>query len=123
VPIFRTTYNILKDPSQGDIFDENWMNFNTIQTPPKTNWDYAREMQIEDVDIWEVISEASRGIGVYAAWSPYAEFYMVTNGLEDIVTFYGAGAQKNLKKYLNEKNIRYQENKIWVDKEEMWLYE
>lgn len=123
MPIFRTTYNILKDPSQGDIFDENWMNFNTIQTPPKTNWDYAREMQIEDVDIWEVISEASRGIGVYAAWSPYAEFYMVTNGLDKIETFYGAGAQKRLKKYLDSLGIRYPQNPIWVDSEDMYLYE
>lgn len=123
MPIFRTTYNILKDPSQGDIFDENWMNFNTIQTPPKTDWDYAREMQIEDVDIWEVISEASKSIGVYAAWSPYAEFYMVTNGLDKIETFYGVGAQKRLKKYLDGLGIRYPQNPIWVDPEDMYLYE
>ncbi len=123
MPIFRTTHNILRAPWDPDVFEENWMNYDTIQTPPKTDWDYQRELQIEDVNIWEVLVEGSQGIGVYASWDPYAEFYMVTNGLKDIITFYGAGAQKNLKKYLNEKNIRYQENKIWVDKEEMWLYE
>jgi hypothetical protein len=123
VPIFRTTYNILKDPSQGDIFDENWMNFDTIQTPPKRNWDYAREMQIEDVDVWEVISEGGKGIGIYASWSPYAEFYMVTNGLDRIETFYGVGAQKRLKRYLDSLGIRYPQNTIWVDPEDMYLYE
>jgi len=123
VPIFRTTYNILKDPSQGDIFDENWMNFDTIQTPPKRNWDYAREMQIEDVDVWEVISEGGKGIGIYASWSPYAEFYMVTNGLDRIETFYGVGAQKRLKRYLDSLGIRYPQNPIWVEPEEMYLYE
>lgn len=121
--MFRTTHNILKAPSEGDYFDENWMNFDTIQLPPKTDWDYAREMQIEDVDLWEVISEGSGGIGVYGAWSPYAEFYMVTNGLDKIETFYGVGSQKRLKKYLDSLGIRYPQNPIWVDSEDMYLYE
>lgn len=33
--MFRTTHNILKAPSEGDYFDENWMNFDTIQLPQK----------------------------------------------------------------------------------------
>ena len=122
--IWRTTHNILKSPWEGDYFNPDWMNYNTIQTPPKVNWDYSRELRVEDVDLWEVIMEGSGGVGVYAAWSPYAEFYMVTsNKLLSIETFYGVGAQKRLTKYLDSIDVLYPKNKLWIEEEDMYLYE
>jgi hypothetical protein len=124
MPIWRTTYNILKAPWEPDYFNPDWMNYDTIQTPPKTNWDYSRELRVEDVDLWEVITEGGGGVGVYAAWSPYAEFYMVTSDrLLSIETFYGPGAQKKLKKYLDLIGVSYNIREVWVDNEDMWLYE
>jgi hypothetical protein len=124
MPIFRTTHNILKAPWEGDIFDENWMNYDTIQTPPSTPWDYSRELQIEDVDVWEVIVEGNAGVGVYAAWSPYAEFYLVTSQEPlRIETFYGKGAQKRLKNHLDSVGIKCPVHTVWVDEDEMYLYE
>jgi hypothetical protein len=125
MPIFRTTNNILKDKSDADYFDENWMNYDKLQLPPKKDWDYSRELKIEDVDLWEVVMEmAYNGMlsGVYASWNPYAEFYLVILGCCIAETFYGPKAQERLKKFLLNHNISLEESNYWVEPEDMWLY-
>jgi hypothetical protein len=109
---FRSTQNIFSD--LGEVFDPNWMDSDKVILPPNPAWDYSREMQIEDVDIWEVIWEAGGAWGVYAAWCPYAEFYMLTVGMvlgsiqyryvdeRKIETFYGPGAQQKVFKRAKE---------------------
>lgn len=126
MPVFRTTENILKDKSSLDYFDENWMDHDTLQLPPRFFWDYSRELKIEDVDLWEVLMEGSREgktSGVYAAWSPYAEFYLVMLGCCVVETFYGAKAQERLKSFLLQHDIVLGESSYWVSQEDMWLYE
>jgi len=118
---FVTTKNIFVD--HGEYFDPNWMDSNKIILPPKKDWDYSKELQIEDVDIWEVLWEGGGGWGVYASWSPYAEFYMVCAGPNGIETFYGKQAQKHLKNYMKKFNIPpLFTSEIWVEEEDMWLY-
>jgi hypothetical protein len=126
MPFFKTTHNILVD--NREYFDPNWMDSDKLVLPPKKEWDYQREMQIEDVDIWELIAE-NGSVGVYAAWSPYAEFYLVKPpwwvmekgwGLE---TYYGKGALKQVKKRMQELGLYIPDIKHWVEPEDMWLYE
>lgn len=104
MPIFKTTKNIFVD--FGEHYDPNWMDSNRIVLPDTKEWSYDRELQIEDVDIWEVISEFSGG-GVYASWCPYAEYYMVVlpPWAGGVRTFYGKDCLPDVKAYLNEKNI------------------
>ena len=103
---FKTTQNIFKD--FGEYFDPNWMDSNKIITPPKTEWDYKRPMQIEDVNLWEVIYEQGGGVGVYASYDPYAEFYMIRVGwfLEQqgygAEVYYGPGSMKKVMKRTDE---------------------
>jgi len=124
---WKSTHNIFTDFQE--VFDENWMNYDTVQTPPRPDWDYARELQIEDVDIWEVIYEQSGGIGIYASWCPYAEFYLIRTGWKNessgnaIETYYGAGANEAVQKRAKELKIPLYENKMWVEPEDMWLYQ
>lgn len=124
---WKSTHNIFTDFAE--VFDENWMNYDTIQTPPRPDWDYARELQIEDVDIWEVIFEQAGGVGVYASWCPYAEFYLLRTGWRNeqkgngIETYYGPGANEAVQKRAKELGIPLYANKVWVEPEEMWLYE
>ena len=122
MPFFKTTKNIFVD--KAEYFDPNWMDSDKLVLPPRTEWDYQRDMQIEDVDIWEVIVEG--GYSIYAAWSPYAEFYMLmptvfydTNGIE---IYYGPGASNKIIKRAKELKIPISTNKIWVENEDMWLY-
>ena len=96
-------------------------------------------MQIEDVDIWEILHESNAGRGIYAAYSPYAEFYLVTigndyrnpqkiiNGFNYIgrewEVYYGPGAQQRVFQRAKELDIPLAVNKTWVDPDDMWLYQ
>lgn len=127
MPTFKSTKDIIKTPWEDEVFDENWMDSPILIVPETKKWDYKREMQIEDVDIWEVISEGYNNSGVYVSWKPYAEFYMIVtsdffSNKKQIETFYGPGSINELKKRLIELKIPYNENKIWVEDDEMFLY-
>ena len=127
MPFFKTTKDILVTPWEDSLFDPNWMDSNQVQLPPTREWDYSREMSIEDVDIWEILYLESGNLGVFASWSPFAEFYMITlrGELTDanrIETYYGAGAQQKVVKRAKELDIPLAFKKIWVEDEHMWLY-
>lgn len=136
MPFFKSTLNILKQPEEDEVFKTSWMDSDKLVLPPKPNWSYDREMAIEDVDIWEVLYEASHGLGLYAAWCPYAEFYLITTGLlpkktdwqlindRSWETYYGQGAQKKVLQRCNELEISVQIYKnTWVDEDKAWLYQ
>lgn len=127
MPFYKTTKNIFVDFNEH--FDQNWMDSDDIYVPPNQKWDYKREMQLDDVDLWEVIWESD--FGIYGSYQPYAEFYLVKYPLrfmEDrpelppYITFYGQGAQVELTKHLKKWNIVLPINKLWVEDEDMWLY-
>lgn len=133
MPIFKTTLNILKIVDQCELYDKNWLDSDKIYLPPTRTWDYNREMTIEDVDIWEVLYEASGGIGVYAAWSPHADFYMITTGLKPrnlgeiyhdkiIETYYGANSQKKVYQRTKELKIPLPLYQEWIEETDMWLH-
>ncbi len=123
MPIFKSTFNILTKPWEDEVFDPNWMDSDKLVLPPKKNWDYARPLQIEDVNIWEVIFEHGGGWGLYASWDPYAEFYLLRMGPQGMETYYGSGVQKHLKAKLKELNLKFSTNDVWVEPEDMWLYQ
>jgi hypothetical protein len=134
MPQFKSTYNILKRTDEDEVWNDNWMDSDKLVLPPTKKWTYDRDMVIEDVDIWEIIYEASGGVGIYAAWTPYAEFYMFTTGwksLKDdqltndrmIETYYGRGAQQQVMQRAKELKIPLGTFNTWVDPEDMWLYE
>lgn len=123
---FKTTKNIFEDFKE--YFDPNWMDSNKLILPSNKKWDYKRPMEIEDVNIWEVIYEQGGAIGIYAAYDPYAEFYMIRVGwfLEQkgwgAEVYYGPGAQKKVIKRAKELNIPISTHKTWVHPEDMWLF-
>lgn len=118
---FKSTYNILVKVDEDEVFNENWMDSNEVVAPPTQKWTYDREMQIEDVDIWEVLYESGGGTGVYASWSPYAEYYLITVQRQ-IETFYGPNAQSKVAKRAAELGIKLPFTQVWVDQEDMWLH-
>ena len=127
MPQFRSTANILKTVNRDEVFNPDWMNYDTVQYPPSPEWDYSRELKIEDVDIWEVVYEGFSKSALYAAWCPYAEFYMFVYGTNpataQLETFYGKGAQKKVQKKVRELGVPIAFNKTWVSPDKMWLYE
>ncbi len=139
MPQFKTTYNILKKPDEDELYHTSQFDRDTVWLPPRVDWDYQREMQIEDVDIWEVILEADHGYGIYAAWTPYAEFYLITTGFDFVneqrvengkpytdrvwETYYGPGAAQKVIKRARELKLPVTVNQFWVDDDQMWLHQ
>lgn len=136
MPQFKTTYNILTKYDEDELFDPNWMDSDKLILPLNSKWDYKREMLIEDVNIWEVIYQGSNGLGVYAAYDPYAEFYMVTTGLSkhirmfglfqysgrEVETFYGKNSEARVIKKMKELSIPFSLQPRWVDPDDMHLF-
>jgi hypothetical protein len=145
MPRFKTTLNILKKSDENEAFESKWFDSDKLVLPPKIKWDYSRDLQVEDIDYWEVLYEASDGIGFYAAWCPYAEYYLITTGLDikngpqftdtnlktqhipywhkTFETFYGPNAEFHAVNRAKDFGILLNATTIWVDESEMWLHQ
>ena len=122
MPRLRTTKQIFKDLTEINTINYDESN-SDHDLPPRTAWDYSRELKLEDVDVWEVIYEEGGGTGVYASWEPYAEFYMLRLN-EKLEFFYGAGSQKFMLKYLKTAwNIDLTPTQKWIDPEYEYLFD
>ena len=126
MPRFKTNKNIFVDLHEE--FDQNWMDSDHIQLPPSQKWDYGREMNIDDVELWEVLYEQGGGTAVYASWLPHAEFYMIRVGWNQESkgwgqeTYYGSGAARQVFERAKELGIKLPVYTNWVENDELWLY-
>ncbi len=109
MPRWKTTQNLLNVKNDGEFFDDNWMNYDRIwqYAPEPIPWDGNREIKFEDVDLWEVILEETGPFGVYGAWCPYAEYYIVMHHWRIIEEFVGYMANERLENYLILNKIDY----------------
>ena len=136
---FVTKEHILK--AHGEFYDPNWMDSDTLVLPPKQEWDYSRELRIEDVNLWEIIAEPW-DIGFYAAWDPYAQFYLIRIEPEhwknsystkanphkrsfQFETYYGPGSEaiavNRMKELTPHANFTRYEH--WIESDDMWLHQ
>jgi hypothetical protein len=124
MPRWKTTEQILNLSKDGEIFDENWMNYDSIYQymPKPIKWKENRLIKFEDVYIWEVISEVNGPIGVYAAWQPYAPYFVVTKSWAIDQEFWGLDGEKNLQRYMIDHGINFSLNSLWVDEDDVPLY-
>jgi hypothetical protein len=124
--LFKSTRDIFKQ-WEDEVWDENWINSDKVVYPPRIEWDYSRPLQLEDIDIWEVICSESGGKGIWAAWLPYAEFYLVRPGWDlesknGFETYYGPNARIEVIKRAKELDLNVNIQKMWVEPEDMWKY-
>lgn len=104
---WKTTANLVGVTADGEVFDENWMDSSVLAMPPHPEWGEQRPPRFEEIDIWEVICEWSGLSGVYAAWCPYAEYYIVMDQWQITEEFAGPNANARLEQYLVANNIPY----------------
>lgn len=107
MPMFRTTNQIFKG---GLVFDENWLDVPEGQNDypmPDGFWTSKKEIKVEDVDFWEVIQESGGGNGIYAAYQPYAEIYLVRHNDTLVEVFSGKNANLRAEAFCISKGINY----------------
>jgi hypothetical protein len=111
--LFKTTQEILSNPWDTQIRET------TVHLPPKIRWDKLENMSISDVELWEQIYYQPGNVGIYAAWTPYAELYMIVYDLfadeeKTIKTFIGNTASNDVFKKAQELGIDLSTHQIWV---------
>jgi hypothetical protein len=113
MPIFKTTQ---------EIFSTEWRDPKSFNmTPPTTyDWNLDRKITISDVERWEQIYHSFGDVGIYAAWRPKAEFYIVVHDLlldnkNSVREFHGNNAVDDVLDYARSCGITLQNQLIWID--------
>jgi len=82
---------------------------------PNFNYSNIEKLDIDNVVLWEEIFFIPGGIGIYSAWKPYAEFYILTHNLflkkEFIEKFYSL---QTLLDRCKELDVQLQTELIWT---------
>jgi hypothetical protein len=77
MPVFKTTDQLLSThwPENTETPIENH--------PRKYDWLKNRSPKFSDIDVWEQVYSEPGNIGIYAAWSPFVEVYVIVHYLFD----------------------------------------
>jgi len=112
MPIFKKTSDI-----------QPWADDTAYQTqslPLKEEWLTTRLPSFSDIDTWEQIYYQPGNVGIYAAWSPYVELFIITHDLfldqlAGIEIFSGGDASENAKNRAKQLGIIVPTNTVWVN--------
>lgn len=62
-----------------EILSNPWQNTGKVYFNKPNRFKKVEILNLHTVQLWELIYFKSGVIGVYAAWQPYAEFYIITH--------------------------------------------
>jgi hypothetical protein len=109
--IFKSTYEIINEP---------WKDYadTTVSKRPPL-WHNEREISVDDVVVWEQIYHQPGNIGIYVAWSPFEEFYLISYDLfakssAGIKKFTGNSAFIEVQKIAEKFNILLPTNTVRI---------
>ena len=93
---------------------------NTHLPPTKTLWHGQSNPCINDIKLWEVIYSKPNIIGVYAAWDPYVEFYIIHYPILAGIKFhhqefFGSTASAEVHAIMQKYDIELQTHTVWID--------
>jgi hypothetical protein len=112
---FKRFENILNSPWHSGIFDPQIKSL-----PVSEPWKDTRTPTIDDIDIWEELHFEEGNLGVYAAWHPHTEFYIITYNLfmgmqKGIEKFFGPDAVDQVINRCKDLGVTLESKQIWVD--------
>ena len=113
--VIKTTDEIFKTFSQGICVQT------LADAPPKEHLLNEKFIpDINNVKLWEQIFYKKNYAGIYAAWSPYVEFYILVYepliGTEySYESFFGINKSKELMARAKQLKIELEEQFMWVD--------
>jgi hypothetical protein len=114
MPIFKKTTEILSKP-----WNDNFLN-QVHELPRKEEWLKSSPATFDDIDTWEQIYYQPGNVGIYAAWSPYVELFIIVHDLflsqsVGVEVFSGDNASENTKYRANRLGIVIPTNTVWVN--------
>jgi hypothetical protein len=118
MPQFRTTVEILNRDWDNSAKSEQAYSWSNL--PRQIHWNKDRAPTIEDIETWEEIYYQCGSLGIYGAWSPYVELYVIVHCFyskkdKGIEMYYGPNAGQQVKERAKLFGIDLPINKIWVD--------
>lgn len=78
MPTFRNTLDILTNPWSDDFSQQN---ISSRIVPTTTKWPNDSPISISEIILWEQLYYEPGNIGIYVAYNPYADFYLITYNL------------------------------------------
>lgn len=113
--IIRSTHDILRHPWKINFSEQTQISGTKIPL----SWQSPQEITLDDVTFWEQLYFQPGNMGIYVAWSPYAEFYMVVHNLysyaaRGILTFTGNSAHEQLQNYVIPLQINLTVRRVWT---------
>lgn len=78
--MFKSTAYIFNNP-WSKALEDIAKNSPTTSLPEKEKWNKDTPMTINDVKLWEQIYYSAGDVGIYAAWDPYDELYIIVHNL------------------------------------------
>ena len=114
--IVRATSDIFNNPWKTDFSKDVRVQHRSI--PPA--WDNVNPITVEDVSFWEQIYYKAGTVGIYVAWSPYAEFYLIVYNLyshldQGTETFHGTNAHNDVCVRAAQLGIKLVPTHVWVE--------
>ena len=111
---------------ESSIWDNKYLLSSNVEIFLK-KWDYNNPVEILDIELWEELYFSPGVLGIYAAYNPNIEFYIIVHNLflnfdYGIEKFYGVGASKNLYERSKKFGIILPTVRYWVDQEDLDLY-
>jgi hypothetical protein len=105
--------------SSDEIFSHKFYK-NYCQNISSNNLQTTATPCVADITVWEEIYFKPGVIGVYAAWDPYCEFYLVyypvlAETKFHSLTFFGKDASNRVQEFLATYDIDLATNNVWVD--------
>ena len=96
--------------------------------PPRQFGIYMYDLTIKDIRTWETLYYKGGSIGIYGAWDPYSEFFIITYNLflgtpAGVEVFYGPGAIRRLYLKAKELGVDLAVGEVWVEPENIKYYD
>ena len=110
--IFKSTPHIF---SKSWEFSKAQDSVRTTMLPQTDKWDKKYPIEISDVELWEEIHHQPGNFGVYAAWRPYADLFIVVHYLFKDKDY-------GIEIYRNEIDVKARSRQLGVGVEEKEIY-
>jgi len=126
--VFRTTAEILSAVWNQRDFNLTSVPSYPTELPDKQSWLHRSDLTFDRVEVWETLYYKGGVMGMYAAWNPYAEFFVITHTLfldsaAGVEIFYGQGATRQFYNRAKELGVELPIGPVWVEPEHLTLYD